>query len=185
MTARWRSSYAIRRGPTRHDVPMILRLSRWGLTPHGTFGTLTVYSDESGAADDDDGILRSYTVVRPWLDNKTFVSCIPNGWYALSRGRYHKGGYDTLWVRDVVGRNSILIHKGNTADDVLGCIALGSRLGLIRTRWAVLQSADTFDRFWGVVSGLDGRGRIEITSGSQAPHCQSAFEMEDCEEYEP
>lgn len=96
---------------------MILRLERFAYTPLGVFGWLKV-GDETFC-----------TVERPWIENKPFVSCIPEGCYELAPTRYNRGGYRTLEVADVEGRTDILLHRGNTYADVQGCIAIGTEFG--------------------------------------------------------
>jgi len=71
------------------------------------------------------------TIERPDLNNDGIegnekgASCIPCGRYECKRSWYHKGGYEAFEVTGVPGRNRILIHAGNSAKDVQGCIALG------------------------------------------------------------
>lgn len=95
------------------------------------------------------------TMERPWLDNETYVSCVPPGRYPLrlrhsevvrraSKGRYAKG-----WeVADVPGRSYIMFHPGNTIDDSEGCILPGRVFSAWMVeeemRWAVTSSQDTF-----------------------------------------
>ena len=110
---------------------MIL-LERFASTPFGVFGRLTVRGFEC------------YTVERPWLGNRPWVSCIPAGGYGIGRKRYNRGGYDALEVEGVPERSSILIHVGNTMDDVQGCIAVGGGLGYINGKWAVIGSRVAF-----------------------------------------
>ena len=120
----------------------------------GTFGVLTVNG-------------RSwFTAERPWLENKTFVSCIPNGWYSVQYGRYARGGYETLEVI-VPGRTSILVHRGNKAEDVQGCIAIGKRLGALQLTWAVLDSRAAFEQFWNTVKNQGKPDVLRITFGEQ------------------
>lgn len=67
------------------------------------------------------------TIERPWLDNKPNVSCIPEGVYNCEpfSGNRFKG----VWIlNDVPDRTYILIHAGNYAKDVQGCIAVGQYL---------------------------------------------------------
>jgi hypothetical protein len=67
--------------------------------------------------------LLCYTIELPWKDNRTRVSCIPEGRYAVEkrwspRFQYH------LWIRGVPGRSLILMHPGNNAlEELEGCIA--------------------------------------------------------------
>ena len=66
-----------------------------------------------------------YTVEKPWCDNRPNISCIPTGVYNLGRVDSPKFGPATWEIKDVPGRSHILIHAGNTANDVVGCLALG------------------------------------------------------------
>lgn len=70
-----------------------------------------------------------WTVERPWQNNAVFVSCIPDGEYGLLAfdSKSHPPS-DGCWViTPVPGRTGILIHPGNSVDDVQGCIAPGQR----------------------------------------------------------
>ena len=89
-----------------------------------------------------------FTVERPWLDNRPFVSCIPEGLYPLRPRRYNRGGYETFEIADVPGRTHILIHRGNLPRHVQGCVAVGRALGCIGGEWAVTQSAAAFAAWW-------------------------------------
>ncbi len=95
-----------------------------------------------------------YTLEDPWRANAVGVSCIPDGVYRCRPRRFHRGGYDAVEITGVPGRSQILIHRGNTADDVTGCILVGAQLGDLRGRIAVLDSAGAWSRFfpaWGRV----------------------------------
>ena len=66
-----------------------------------------------------------HTLERPWLENKRRVSCIPVGEY---HGAVQHSPRFQAWLPellDVPGRDQILIHAGNTADDTEGCILVG------------------------------------------------------------
>lgn len=119
-----------------------LTLTRFAYTPMGTFGRLEL---PSGAD--------LYTVERPWLSNKRRESCIPEGRYAMGMresgvvNRSTSGEYTQGWeIKDVPARTYIMIHPGNTMDDLQGCIAPGLDLGFVGGRWAVTQSRDAFRR---------------------------------------
>lgn len=72
-----------------------------------------------------------YTIERPWLDNKTNESCIPEGEYICEP--YSSDKYPDVWeLQDVKDRSLILIHVGNWAHDVKGCIAIGLSSGYLR-----------------------------------------------------
>ena len=80
--------------------------------PGGTNGTLTI-----------NGSIICYTIELPWLNNRSKVSCIPEGRYRLLI-RYslkHKGHFILQNVKD---RTLILIHPANNAaTELQGCIA--------------------------------------------------------------
>ena len=84
-----------------------------------------------------------YSMELPWFNNKPNVSCIPDGDYSVSyMNRSASGKYkDVYHVKGVKGRSGILIHKGNTESDTLGCILPGSRVGYLGGKRAVLGSA--------------------------------------------
>lgn len=66
-----------------------------------------------------------YTIERPWLLNKPFESCIPEGDYSLNP--YSSTRYPNVWqVANVPGRTHILIHAANYAHQLAGCIAPGT-----------------------------------------------------------
>lgn len=92
--------------------------------PDGTFGQLTVFQGSYGMSP-------FYTVEDDWRGNAKSVSCIPKGTYQCKRTVYHKHNYETFEVTGVPGRSRILIHPGNTENDVEGCIAIGLRPGTI------------------------------------------------------
>lgn len=87
-----------------------------------------------------------YTIERPWSSNKPFVSCIPEGVYSCrwvdspSKGR-------TIEIQRVPNRDHILFHVANTIDDLEGCVGLGSKLGALGGKWAVLNSRPAINNF--------------------------------------
>lgn len=117
---------------------------RRGYTPRGAFGELITP-------------VRSYvTVERPWLDNRPYVSCIPEGVYTLRKRRSGVverttgGKYLEGWeVTRVPGRTHIMIHPANLMDQLEGCIAPGLSTGVLpdknqEPQWAVLNSFAAF-----------------------------------------
>lgn len=125
----------------------ILKLVRWGSTPHGTFGELTLPSGK-----------KMYTVERPWVGNKRKESCFPAGCYPLVEHTsplmqsLSRGKYQTAWMVDnVPDRDYILIHVANTMLNLEGCIGVGSDLGWVESpkgsgpRWAVTGSSVCVD----------------------------------------
>lgn len=85
------------------------------------------------------------TIERPWVRNPAgeggmpFESCIPDGTYSLQNHTRPSGkkafilrnsalgvySFDSELTTPGLGRYLILIHVGNTVDDVVGCIAPG------------------------------------------------------------
>ena len=111
-------------------------LSRFCYSPEGTFGHLTLPS----------GLVLA-TVERPWLDNKTMVSCIPVGNYQCSPRRFYRGGYDAVEIKDVPGRSHILFHIGNYVRNFNGCVGLNSQHGARGNEWCGWGSTAAFEAF--------------------------------------
>jgi len=78
-------------------------------------------------------VLSFKTLELPWLNNKSQVSCIPEGTYKVvtrTSDKYKRH----LHIQDVKNRSYILIHPANYAgsknpktgkSDLLGCLAVG------------------------------------------------------------
>ncbi len=88
-------------------------------------------------------------------------SCIPDGEYLVvpHDSPKHPHCYALVapelgvyrWPADIPagqpwGRSAILIHTGNTTDDIMGCIAVGLNHGLLGKKPAVLFSKVALDR---------------------------------------
>jgi len=119
---------------------MNLTLTRFAYLDNGVFGRLVLPSG-----------IRLYTVERPWLDNATSVSCIPEGRYRIKPRHYFGGGYDAYEICNVPGRTHILFHVANWPHDVEGCVGLGRRLDLGEP--AVWESTPAFKRFMSEMKG--------------------------------
>lgn len=133
---------------------MRLTLERYGSTPYGTFGELTVEGETF------------YTVERPWKDNEKGVSCVPLGHYSMVwmptttpvpsmfRGHtwYLNGGTVTCH-HEGAHRTRIAMHIGNVCTDVQGCIAIGKGLGYLSGKWAVTASRDALKDIYRLVGG--------------------------------
>ncbi len=114
-----------------------LVLTRYYL-PDCTLGTLT----------GDEGLTLA-TIERPWLQNKPFVSCVPEGDYKVIRDtRPNRGptfclinhNLDVYRYPEYRKRDSILIHVGNWVKDIEGCIAPGRMFAILGGENAVAQS---------------------------------------------
>jgi hypothetical protein len=68
-----------------------------------------------------------WSIERPWLANKLSESCVPEGEYRLERHDSPRFGPRMWELQEVPGRTYILFHAANFADQLEGCIALGSR----------------------------------------------------------
>lgn len=80
--------------------------------PNGTNGEL-FYNDKRIC----------FTIELPWLNNKSQISCIPEGRYELQK-RYSEKYKHHIEVKPVAKRSYILIHPANDAKKELkGCIA--------------------------------------------------------------
>lgn len=125
---------------------MTITLLRFANHPEvGTFGEVHVEGE------------RFFTVERPWLDNQPFKSCVPSGVYDVvtlptttpvpdsfdGKTWYLKG--DTVGI-DKGRRTRIAIHIANTMDDLAGCIGFGLSLGVVKNKWAVLNSTSALVR---------------------------------------
>ena len=115
-------------------------LKRFCYHPQGTLGVI----DFAGE--------RFYTVERPWIDNKPYVSCIPTGTYMMRRRESPRFG-ETWHVLDVEDRTHILIHAENFPNDVQGCIGLGTKL--MNDRIAVSNSRAAIKDFEAITRDLD------------------------------
>ena len=110
-------------------------LKRIASNTDGTFGVLL-----------DEDIPFCLTVERQWLENRSNVSCVPDGTYICKRGQFTKHG-NTFEVMNVPGRSAILFHKGNIDDDSHGCIIVGEQYGYLSEDVAVLSSGSAFTEF--------------------------------------
>lgn len=125
-----------------------VQLFRIKQSDQGTFGVLLV-----------DGEFFAFTLEPPERDNKPNLSCIPPGEYRVIWHRSPRYGWVYMLV-DVLGRSFILTHWGNYGGDkskgfkthTLGCILLGSRLGILGSQSAVLNSRPTVRRFFNKMS---------------------------------
>jgi hypothetical protein len=83
-----------------------------------TLGSLLVINE---------GIEKIFATLEPaWIQNQRHISCIPWGRYTLRKRASPKYG-EHLHVQDVMGRDWILMHKGNYRDDTSGCVLVGKR----------------------------------------------------------
>ena len=102
-----------------------------------TLGKLSIW-------DEHEVVFECVTIEPTWLFNMKNISCIPVQPYEVVRHQSPNFG-DSLLVKDVPGRSSILFHSGNFYQDTKGCIIPG------------LEFAD-----------LDGDGKLDVTNSKMA-----------------
>lgn len=125
---------------------MALLLTRFAYAPFGTYGVLQV------------GPTRLYTAEQPWRLNERMRSCVPEGTYKIVNHHSRKYPNSYALVNHQLGvfhqphkdapptaRIAILIHAGNTPNDVSGCIAPGIGLGMLQGMWSVTNSRSAMD----------------------------------------
>lgn len=93
------------------------------------------------------------TLELPWKNNAKKISSIPPGTYLLFWLRSPRFGL-VYHVNEVANRSSVLIHSANFAGDAAagfetqlqGCIALATRIGIMRNCFNVMQLAGLVSR---------------------------------------
>ena len=92
----------------------------------------------------DTGLPICLTLELPWKDNSIQISCIPTGTYKVER--FSSPTFDNVFhILDVPNRSGVLIHTGNTVDDIKGCILVGNQFGELKNKPAVLNSRLALD----------------------------------------
>jgi hypothetical protein len=142
-------------------------LDRKPTTPTYTEGFLTL---------PDSGLLA--TIERPWIDDgtpggKPFASCIPAGVYDLIPHKRPDGAEVVALINPALGvhylqddvpaqggRYLILMHVGNWAHDVVGCIAPGAYHADSSQGRMVKSSGKSMRRFMDYLAGDDAQLEI-------------------------
>lgn len=100
---------------------MKILIERYSYEKKQTIGLLFLLKDNGS-------IVKVFdTLELPFLNNKTKVSCIPEGTYKAVLHDSPTFGR-CLWLKDVPNRTEILIHAGNTFKNTEGCILIGKDL---------------------------------------------------------
>lgn len=107
----------------------------------------------------DDSGFSLYTLERPWLDNKPFISCYPCGTYIVKRSwLYHKSkkhpnGYECFEIMNIPDRTDCKCHIANYVHQVNGCTAYG--LSRDENIPAVWSSGKAHEKFMDYMTGID------------------------------
>lgn len=110
---------------------MVVNLVRHFSDKDGTFGSVFIF-----------GKLFCFSLEKADLNNQPNISCIPEGEYVCTYKKSPKFG-DCYHLENVKNRSGILIHSANLERQLLGCIALGSSIGILEGQKAVLNSKAT------------------------------------------
>lgn len=125
-----------------------LNLVRTVAGPDGAFGMLLL-----GTAPLALTLERTYEVVTEGQPRQ--IVKIPAGVYRCERTWFARGHHETFEVTGVVGHSRLLLHRGNTETDSEGCILLGTEIGVLNGKPALLSSASAFQRFMTTLEGVD------------------------------
>lgn len=155
-----------------------LQLVRTAYLKTCTLGTL--YAGDSALA----------TIERPWIPNPAGpggmprTSCVPDGDYRLIP--HHSERFPNVWALinpalgvwyqpgDIprgtpYGRSAVLIHAGNRVADVVGCIAVGLRHGVLSDETAVMSSQIALRELRSILGPGEHRLCIRTTPGATQP----------------
>lgn len=96
----------------------------------------------------------------PWRENKTYISCIPDGTYKAIKHNSPTFG-NSFWLQDVPNRSEILIHFGNYNHNTLGCLLPGQKRTDINKDGLmdVTNSKDTMNELYDI---LPNEFKVEI-----------------------
>jgi hypothetical protein len=106
-------------------------LQRQESGPDGTFGRLGNW----------------FTLERPWVGNQTGKSCIPVGDYEVTWSWSPHLGRMTYLLLGTAPRTGIRIHSANLMTELLGCIALGEKRGMMHGRKCIYLSSPAVRAF--------------------------------------
>lgn len=130
-------------------VMKLVTIDRFETTDQGTFGVLRAHG------------FSCFTAELPWRDNEAGVSCIPTGRYRAIWAVSPRLRRSTYRLVNVPNRGGILLHSANFSGDakkgmkcqLLGCIALGEKVGRMDGQRALLLSKPAMRRFETLMGG--------------------------------
>lgn len=124
---------------------MYLQLNRISDNKIQTVGSLSLYDNARNL------LLRFDTLELSYKDNKKGISCVKPGLYVVNQKLSYRHG-QSFELQNVLGRDNILIHKGNFNSDTKGCILIGhgfadingdSNIDLLNSRIAMSNLLNT------------------------------------------
>lgn len=115
-------------------------ITRTETGPNGTFGNLAT---DSG--------FQCYFVECPWADNKVGESCIfpkPGDEAKYECEIVDSPKYGKVYgIKEVPGRDNVLLHAANWSRQLKGCVALGRAIGEVMGNRGVMSSHDAIAGF--------------------------------------
>lgn len=135
-----------------------VELRRDAYTRYGTLGDWQVFCNDPATP-----VFSCLSAENPDRGNQPGVSCVPEGKYKLIRSVFHRGGYPCFEIfsadgSPIPGRSLVKVHRGNVADDVQGCVVLGSRPIVLKGQWGVGPSGGSSGAFTGWMQVMDELG---------------------------
>lgn len=104
-----------------------------------------------------------YTLEEPWKDNQPDISCVLDGTYDCIPHGWDNDPHlhqKQCWeLTNVPNRKGILIHSGNTVNDIRGCVLVGTVRDHLNQLPAVLHSKDAMH----ILRGIIGQNGFKLT----------------------
>ncbi len=119
--------------------------------PSTSNGTLGDWLSDSG--------FKCKTVERSWLDDAPMISCISPGVYQCAWQWSNSHGKNLYHVLTNDGRTGIEVHSANVADQLLGCIAVGSDLAMFGKN--TIKQGMPLQDCWGVINSVETLAALE------------------------
>lgn len=106
------------------------------------------------------GNFQCHSLELPWKNNKTDISCIPNGIYHCEKIHSTTLGW-CFRVLNVPFRTLVRGHSGNFTSDILGCIVFGDSIKDINHD-SILDVTNSKDTFTKLMVKLPDKFTLEI-----------------------